>query len=67
MNESSIMEDIVMIVSTVIASIGIVANFTVIVVFLNDKETEKKDTEYIYHPPGKLNVDLFLTIVRIYY
>ena len=34
--------DIVMILSTIIASVGIVANFTVIIVFLNDKKLRKK-------------------------
>ena len=32
----------VMILSTLIASVGIVANFTVIIVFLNDKKLRKK-------------------------
>ena len=35
-------EWVVSIVSIVIASVGIVANFTVIVVFLNDKKLRKK-------------------------
>ena len=39
---SSQVEQIVMIVSAVIASVGIVANFTVIIVFLNDKKLRKK-------------------------
>ena len=39
---ASKMEDIVMILSTTIASVGIVANFTVITVFLNDKKLRKK-------------------------
>ena len=34
--------DFVMILSTLIASVGIVANFTVIIVFLNDKKLRKK-------------------------
>ena len=34
--------DIVMVLSTIIASVGIAANFTVIVVFLNDKKLRKK-------------------------
>ena len=53
MNESSMMEDVVMIVSTVIASIGIVANFTVIIVFLNDKKLRKKIPNiFIIHQVG---------------
>ena len=36
------MENIMMILSTLIASVGIVANFTVIIVFLNDKKLRKK-------------------------
>ena len=39
---SSQMEDIVMILSTIIASVGIVANFTVITVFLNHKKLRRK-------------------------
>ena len=35
-------EWVVLIASIVIASVGIVANFTVIVVFLNDKKLRKK-------------------------
>ena len=34
--------DFVMILSSLIASVGIVANFTVIIVFLNDKKLRKK-------------------------
>ena len=34
--------DIMMILSTLIASVGIVANFTVIIVFLKDKKLRKK-------------------------
>ena len=34
--------DVVMVLSTLIASVGIVANFTVIIVFLNDKKLRKK-------------------------
>ena len=50
---SSEMEDIVMIVSTIIASIGIVANFTVIIVFLNDEKLRKKIPNiFIIHQVG---------------
>ena len=53
LNESSMMEDIVMIVSTVIASVGIVANFTVIIVFLNDKKLRCKiQNIFIIHQVG---------------
>ena len=34
--------DVMMILSAMIASVGIVANFTVIIVFLNDKKLRKK-------------------------
>ena len=34
--------DVMMILSATIASVGIVANFTVITVFLNDKKLRKK-------------------------
>ena len=50
---SSEIEDIVMIVSTIIASIGIVANFTVIIVFLNDKKLRRKIPNiFIIHQVG---------------
>ena len=39
---SSPIEQIVMILSTLIASVGIVANFTVILVFMNDKKLRQK-------------------------
>ena len=53
-NGSSLqMEDIVMIVSTIITSVGIVANFTVIIVFLNDKKLRKKIPNiFIIHQVG---------------
>ena len=54
---SSQIEHVVMIVSTIIASVGIVVNFTVIIVFLNDKKLRRKI--HIYHQPGKLkNISL---------
>ena len=56
---SSQMEDVVMIVSTIIASVGIVANFTVIVVFLNDKKLRKKIPNiFIIHQVGSTVVQL---------
>ena len=42
MSESSQAVDVMMVLSTIIASVGIVANFTVIIVFLNDKKLRKK-------------------------
>ena len=42
MSESSQSVDVMMVLSTIIASVGIVANFTVILVFLNDKKLKKK-------------------------
>ena len=42
MSESSQSVDVMMVLSTIIASVGIVANFTVILVFLNDKKLRKK-------------------------
>ena len=42
MSESSQTVDIMMVLSTIVASVGIVANFTVIVVFLNDKKLRRK-------------------------
>ena len=50
---SSQIEDVVMIVSTVIASVGIVANFTVVIVFLNDKKLRRKIPNiFIIHQVG---------------
>ena len=50
---SSQIEDVVMIVSTIIASIGIVANFAVIIVFLNDKKLRKRIPNiFIIHQVG---------------
>ena len=42
LNDDNKTVDVVMVLSTIIASVGIMANFTVLVVFLNDKKLRKK-------------------------
>ena len=57
---SSQMEQVVMILSTIIASVGIIANFTVILVFLNDKKRRQKIPNiFIIHQVRVMLVQLF--------
>ena len=37
----------------VIASVGLIANLNVVVVFLNHKEFRKKDSKYFHHQSGE--------------
>ena len=49
MTESSQTVDVMMVLSTIIASVGIVANFTVIVVFLNKVKQSLVHTDIQTH------------------
>ena len=58
---TSQMEQVVMILSTIIASVGIIANFTVILVFLNDKKRRQKIPNiFIIHQVRVMLVQLVL-------
>ena len=62
---SSQMEDIVMILSTLIASVGIAANFTVFFVFLNHKELRKKMPNIFVINQVRMNIAININLFSL--
>ena len=48
------------IIQVIIASMGIITNIVVVIVFLNDRKIEKENTQYLYNKSGWYTFLLYL-------